>query len=75
MIITYLKNDECEEGDQYTYGLLTDYVMGGLNLDGICIWPCESCKENFMQFSHHLHNRIIYNILEFRIVYSSCMEK
>ena len=37
VVITYWKNDECEEeGDNVTltlYGLLADYIMGDLNLD------------------------------------------
>ena len=36
VVITYWKNDECEEGDNVTlalYGLLADYMMGDLNLD------------------------------------------
>ena len=41
VIITYWRNDECEEeGENITislYGLLADYVMGDLNLDVMCI--------------------------------------
>ena len=43
VIITYWKNDECEEeGENIAislYGLLTDYtcIMGDLNLDVMCI--------------------------------------
>ena len=36
VVITYWKNDECEEGDNVTltlYGLLADYMMRDLNLD------------------------------------------
>ena len=40
VIITYWKNDECEEGENITISiseLLADYVMGDLNLDVMCI--------------------------------------
>ena len=51
VIITYRKNDECEEeGENITislYGLLADYIMGDLNLD---LDPVNLIKSTYVVF-------------------------